>query len=69
MKKIISIQGMNCGHCTSSVEKALRALDGVRNATADLLKKQAVVELEHDMDNSVLEKAVVDTGFTVTGIC
>ncbi|MDD6181266.1 MAG: heavy metal translocating P-type ATPase [Desulfovibrionaceae bacterium] len=68
MKKIISIQGMNCGHCTSSVEKALRALDGVRNATADLLKKQAVVELEHDMDNSILEKAVVDAGFTVTGI-
>ena len=28
MKKVIDIEGMRCGHCTSHVEKALRGYDG-----------------------------------------
>ncbi|MDL2207865.1 heavy metal translocating P-type ATPase, partial [Desulfovibrio sp. OttesenSCG-928-M16] len=68
MKKTINIEGMNCGHCSATVEKALRALDGVQKATVDLAAKNAVVEADVDIADDVLKKAVTDAGFQVTGL-
>ena len=67
MKKTIHIEGMNCGHCTASVEKALKALSGVSAVAVDLAAKTATVEADGVSDDT-LKKAVVDTGFQVTGI-
>ena len=44
MKKVISIEGMRCGHCTASVDKALREIAGVSDVTVDLAAKKAEVE-------------------------
>ena len=68
MKKTISIEGMMCGHCEASVKKALEALDGVTSAEVSHDKGTAVVELEKDVANDVLTKAVEDKDFKVTGI-
>ena len=68
MKKTISIEGMNCGHCTNSVEKALRALSGVRQVAVDLASKTAVVEADASVSDDVLTKTVTDAGFQVDGI-
>ncbi|MDR1685505.1 MAG: cadmium-translocating P-type ATPase, partial [Desulfovibrio sp.] len=43
MNKNIAIRGMNCGHCTSSVEKALRAVPGVTRVHVDLASGTAAV--------------------------
>ena len=67
MKKIIKIEGMNCGHCTGSVEKALKAVPGVTAVSVDLSSKSATVEVENVSDET-LKKIVVDTGFEVAGI-
>ena len=67
MKKIIKIEGMNCGHCTASVEKALKAVVGVTDVSVDLSSKSATVEVENVSDET-LKKTVVDTGFEVAGI-
>jgi len=67
MKKIIKIEGMNCGHCTASVEKALKAVVGVTAVSVDLSSKRATVEVENVSDET-LKKTVVDTGFDVAGI-
>lgn len=64
MKKIIVVEGMNCGHCQASVEKALGALEGVKSAKVDLEKKTATVALAQDVGDEVLKKAVSDAGFT-----
>eukprot|EP00966_Prymnesium_polylepis_P297699 6878317-Prymnesium_polylepis.1 len=32
----LSVRGMMCGHCTSSVDAALRAVEGVESVTVDL---------------------------------
>jgi Cu2+-exporting ATPase/Cu+-exporting ATPase len=68
MKKSIRINGMNCGHCTASVEKALRAVPGVTGAKADLASQTAVVEISGVVPDAALKTAVVDAGFSVAGI-
>ncbi len=67
MEKVISIEGMSCGHCSARVEKALNALEGVE-ARVDLEKKIATVIMESEVDDEVLEKAVSDAGYDVVGI-
>ncbi|MDR2850558.1 MAG: heavy-metal-associated domain-containing protein [Desulfovibrio sp.] len=68
MKKNIRIEGMNCGHCTGSVEKALRALSGVTEVNVDLATKTATVEAADIVSVDTLKKAVTGIGFQVTGI-
>ena len=68
MIKTISINGMSCGHCTSSVEKALRAVPGVTSAKADLAAKNATVEVGDGVSDDALKQAVVDAGFDVAGV-
>lgn len=67
MKKIIKIEGMTCGHCSSRVEKALNSIEGV-NATVNLKRKHAEVEVAESFDDNILKTAVEETGYTVTGI-
>ena len=47
----LKVNGMTCGHCASTVEKALRNQTGVRNASVDL--DSGTAEVEYD------ERAVV----------
>ncbi len=64
MKTIIKVEGMMCGHCTATVEKTLKAFEGV-NATADLEKKQVEVEYPDNVSLDDLKKAIVDAGYEV----
>lgn len=60
---ILKIEGMTCGHCKASVEKALKAVPGVENATVDLAKKEAVVTGSANRD--ALVNAVEDAGYDI----
>jgi copper chaperone len=62
---ILKIEGMNCGHCKMSVEKALKGVPGVTSAQVDLANKQAVVA--GTADQAALAKAVQAAGFKVAG--
>lgn len=68
MKKTISIEGMQCSHCTGSVQKALSALSGVSNVTVDLATKKATLDVQEKVNDEILKKTVVDLGFQVVGI-
>ncbi len=68
MKKTICIEGMNCSHCTLSVYKALRGLDGVTEVKVDLAAKEALVEAEKEIDDEILRKAVTAFDFKVVDI-
>ena len=67
MKKVITIEGMMCNHCTAHVEKALNAIDGV-SAVVSLENKNATVTLSKDVSDDVLTQAVTDAGYTVVSI-
>ena len=68
MEKIITIEGMMCGHCEASVKKALEALDGVVSADVSHEKGTAVVALSSDVADDILTKAVEDKDFKVISV-
>ena len=68
MKKTIHVEGMMCMHCVGHVEKALRAVPGVKGVTVSLDDKKAVVDVDESVSNDALTVAVKDAGYEVTGI-
>ena len=68
MTKIMTIEGMMCGHCTGRVQKALEAVEGVSAVTMSLEEKTAKVELAAEVGDEVLTTAVVDAGYEVKAI-
>lgn len=68
MKKVITVEGMSCGHCQATVEKALAGVAGVKTAKVDLKKKTAAVQLSEEVSDDVLMAAVNDAGFTAISV-
>ena len=67
-KKIITIEGMHCMHCASSVEKAVSAIDGVKAAKVNLDKKVCVAKLSGEVSDQAITASIKDAGFEVTAI-
>ncbi len=64
--KTLKIQGMTCNHCVMRVEKAIKAVQGVRDAKVDLQKGEAAVTYDEASEALVkLSAAVVDAGYKV----
>jgi uncharacterized membrane protein YraQ (UPF0718 family)/copper chaperone CopZ len=60
----LKVEGMTCQHCTASVEKSLKAVEGVSDAIADLDSGDVVVEGEK-LDEAKLRAAVLAAGYQV----
>ena len=67
-QKIIHIEGMHCGHCTQSVEKALKALPGIDAVEVSLKEQEARVDADLFVTDDMLRATVEGAGFKVTGI-
>jgi hypothetical protein len=69
VSKTYRVNGMNCSHCKACVEKAVRPLDGVVFAEADVASKSLHVEWhdEDDIDENALKIAVEEAGFEFGG--
>ena len=68
MKKRLDIEGMSCMHCVKHVEEALKELEGVIGVTVNLNEKNAVVELDGDVQDEQLTEVIEDVGYDVKGI-
>lgn len=67
-QKNIHIEGMHCGHCTQSVEKALKALPGIDAVEVSLKEQEARVDADLFVTDDMLRATVEGAGFKVTGI-
>ena len=67
--KTYRVLGMNCSHCKACVEKAVRLLDGVVFAEANVSSKSLYVEWhdDDDVDEAALKTAVEEAGFEFGG--
>lgn len=63
MEFTLDIQGMTCGGCVRSVEKALAGVEGLRSAQVDLARGRAVVEAETGSDPRRFLAAIEDAGY------
>lgn len=64
MKTILRSQELSCPSCVAKIEKALKALDGVEQATVHF--NTGRIEIEHDPDEvkvDELVKAVRSVGY------
>ena len=68
MEKTLTIEGMMCGHCQATVEKALKGVQGVSEVVVSLEDKNAVVTADESVSADTLKNAVVDAGYEVTDI-
>jgi Cu+-exporting ATPase len=68
MKKYkITISGMHCASCASNVERSLKKVLGVREASVSLMLKKARVECEDSVSEDELKKAVERAGYKMMG--
>ena len=68
MTKTLKVEGMMCPHCEATVKKALEALPGVENASADHKAGVAVVTLSVPVEDAALKEAVEAKDYKVLGI-
>lgn len=59
----LSVEGMKCDGCVSSVESALRDVDGVERVEVSLEDDEARVTAGDDVDPDALTAAVEGAGY------
>ena len=64
MTKVLTVDGMMCGHCQAHVQKALAAVNGVQEVKVNLEQKQAVVSMDAEVPDQALMDAVTQAGYT-----
>ncbi len=67
-KQAITVNGMSCGHCVETINKAVGALPGVQAVSVELEQKR--VSVEYDAAATGLEEisdAIAKAGFEVEG--
>jgi len=64
---VLGVNGMTCGGCVSSVERALGRVSGVAKVRVSLEERKARVEGD-GLDPARLRAAVEDAGFDVTDL-
>jgi len=57
------VDGMTCGHCVSTITKALQGVDPAADVTADLGAK--VVTVESKAEPEALAQAIRQAGYAV----
>ena len=46
--KTYEVPAISCGHCTATIERELKFVDGVQGVKAELETKRVTVEVEND---------------------
>lgn len=64
-QQVLQVEGMHCGGCVASVERALKAVPGVHAVQVELESGRVTVEAESAVAVSSLADAVRATGFDV----
>lgn len=65
MKKELTIEGMKCEGCASTVVEKLESIEGVERVAVDLKTKQAIVESQNEIDEAEFNQALSDTNYQV----
>ena len=69
MKKLkLGISGMHCASCGANIERSLRTLKGVKTVFVSMMLKKGMVEVEDNVSEEDLKKAVSKAGYSVSGI-
>jgi len=62
MTHTYSVYGMSCNNCRAHVEEALKKVNGVTGVSVDLLKAEAVIEMELHVPLEKFQEALKNEG-------
>lgn len=65
MQTTLTVQGMTCGGCAKSVERALGELSGVSSVAVDWQAGQVVVAHDEAVSQADIVSVIEDAGFEV----
>lgn len=57
------VKDMSCGHCVSTITKALKSADQHAKFTIDLARQQVLIE-SAEADPKALQDAIAEAGYT-----
>ncbi len=57
MKKKFVLENLDCANCAAKMEKAIRALDGVQEASVNFLTTKLVIEADEDKLPEIIKEA------------
>ena len=66
LTETLSVGGMHCAACSARVEKALRKLEGVENASVNLATEKATIVFnQQTLRLSAIKEAIINAGYEV----
>ena len=66
MTFIFTVKGMNCGHCTQAITKAIAGIDPQATVDTDIPKQ--TVTVTSGLDQEKLREAIVDAGYEIVAV-
>lgn len=63
MNQTFQVQGMSCGHCESSVKRAVLGVDPKAQVHVEL--RSGTVEIQSEAPREKLAEAIAEEGYTV----
>lgn len=65
----LGVEGMSCGHCVATIQKALGDLSGVRKVDVNLEKKEVSVEFDEvSIGIGAISAKIKEAGFDVLSL-
>jgi len=69
MKKIkMTISGMHCGSCAGNIERSLKKVSGVKSVSISAITNKGFVEIDDNVSDESLKKAVSKAGYKVVAL-
>jgi copper chaperone len=66
MAFIFTVKGMNCGHCTQTITKAILGIDPAAKINTDIPKQ--TVTVTSSLDRETLSETIVDAGYDIVAV-
>jgi copper chaperone len=61
--KTYTVPAISCGHCTATIERELKFVDGLESVKAELESKQVIVQVQGDVVLAEVEKMLEEIGY------
>ena len=68
MKKNFKLDGLDCANCAAKIEKKVKSLDGVKDATVSFFAQKLVLEADDDKFDAIV-KEVAELVHRVDPVC
>jgi copper chaperone len=65
-QRTLAVEGLTCGHCVQTVEKAVSALEGVESASVDLVAGgRSRLTIAGTVSDAAVRQAVTSAGYSL----